>query len=633
MTVDFTPEPTHEILSHNIGDLLDLEWLQSVLKNFSTMTGLNVAFFSPPDNALIAQSGKWQMCCCFHEIRNDFSQTCPNCMADASSQHKGVTTILQPCPHGLMSGVTPVVIRGNHMADIHIGPFLYTPPDEKFFATLDPNNTLSQEKQDKISQIIPVVKKEIVESGLALLSNIASMIAEKVIDNLSITKCSLEYEKKASQHQEAQKELAATVAELKAIFNTSRVGVALVGKGRIVLRCNQRMADITGYDSPEEMTELPMRNIHLSQQNYEEFTRNHFDPLVEGAQIQVEYEIKRKDGTPVWCTFSGKAVDTEVPPNLDKGVIWVADDITEKRHTHQKLKDSLAQFEAVFENSQVGIILLKGGRFIERCNQRLADIAGYSSPEEMSGMSVLDLHISERAFEYFGRKYYDTLVERTNIHVECQVRRKDGSHAWCLLSGKALDTATPPDLDKGVLWMVDDITSRKQMEQRLRELASQDSLTGVLNRRAFYSQAEREWSLFRRHGHPLVIAILDLDHFKAVNDTYGHAAGDTVLQECVARVTNVLRQSDIIGRIGGEEFAIAMPNSSFPGGVQAAERIVKAFSETPIPITPTCSVRVTASIGITPCTPETSLEMLMEQADTALYQAKAAGRNRVVGRE
>jgi len=135
----------------------------------------------------------------------------------------------------------------------------------------------------------------------------------------------------------------------------------------------------------------------------------------------------------------------------------------------QKLIDSERQLEAIFANSQVGIMLLTGYRLLARTNARMAEILGYDSPQQMLGMSMREIHLSERNFVEFGEQFYNNLSKSKILHIEYPLRRRDGSAVWCMASGKALDNETPPDLGKGVLWVVDDISHIKQTEQALRE--------------------------------------------------------------------------------------------------------------------------------------------------------------------
>ncbi|AGF77853.1 PAS domain S-box [Desulfocapsa sulfexigens DSM 10523] len=135
--------------------------------------------------------------------------------------------------------------------------------------------------------------------------------------------------------------------------------------------------------------------------------------------------------------------------------------------SEKQLQQKTDEFETIFENSMAGIMLLRGGRILARCNQRLADFMGYDTPVEMVGLGMRKFHLSEQRFKEFGQRYYERLVSGEQIQVEYQLRKKDGQPLWCLMSGKAIDHSSPPDLLKGVVWVVDDISERKHMEEQL----------------------------------------------------------------------------------------------------------------------------------------------------------------------
>ncbi|MBN1867652.1 diguanylate cyclase [Candidatus Sumerlaeota bacterium] len=163
--------------------------------------------------------------------------------------------------------------------------------------------------------------------------------------------------------------------------------------------------------------------------------------------------------------------------------------------------------------------------------------------------------------------------------------------------------------------------------ETLRKLAMQDQLTGILNRGAILERLECELSRSRRQCRSLTVALADIDHFKAVNDTHGHQAGDCVLQQFVRRVESNRRLYDSIGRYGGEEFLIIIPETDQESARVVLERIRKAVADGPmhygdIPIA------ITVSLGATISRPDLDVDALIQAADTALYRAKNAGRNR-----
>ncbi len=165
-------------------------------------------------------------------------------------------------------------------------------------------------------------------------------------------------------------------------------------------------------------------------------------------------------------------------------------------------------------------------------------------------------------------------------------------------------------------------------EAELLKLATTDHLTGIANTRAFFDAAETEIKRSRRHKIPLSLVLLDIDHFKRINDTHGHAAGDRVLRECSRLFSEITRQNDALGRIGGEEFAILLTHTDLARGRAVAESFRKAVEEMRIELGEE-QLRLTASFGVAAFRPSDTLESFLQRADKNLYRAKELGRNRV----
>jgi len=164
---------------------------------------------------------------------------------------------------------------------------------------------------------------------------------------------------------------------------------------------------------------------------------------------------------------------------------------------------------------------------------------------------------------------------------------------------------------------------------QLEQMASHDMLTGVLNARAYYAACEQHIQIASRTGQPYSVIFVDLDHFKSVNDTHGHSAGDAVLRAVAQCMRHSIRQSDALGRIGGEEFSIFMPNTERAGALQLAESLRLAVQSLE-PWIGERNLSITASIGVAACEgqPET-MQAIQQRADQAMYEAKKLGRNRV----
>lgn len=170
------------------------------------------------------------------------------------------------------------------------------------------------------------------------------------------------------------------------------------------------------------------------------------------------------------------------------------------------------------------------------------------------------------------------------------------------------------------------LMAAERVRGELEHLATRDSLTGAMTRRVLIEAGEQELERCRRHGRRMALLLMDLDHFKVVNDTYGHQTGDRVLADFVARASSLLRRPDLLARFGGEEFLLMLPETTRDDAMAAAERIRARAAESMEGLPP-----ITVSIGVTTNLPEdASFDALLARADRALYQAKVEGRNRVV---
>jgi diguanylate cyclase (GGDEF)-like protein len=164
--------------------------------------------------------------------------------------------------------------------------------------------------------------------------------------------------------------------------------------------------------------------------------------------------------------------------------------------------------------------------------------------------------------------------------------------------------------------------------KELKKLANFDSLTGVYNRGFFLNLASKYFDIAKRNNTSLHIISFDLDHFKNINDTYGHAMGDDVLKEFTKIVNPFMRNSDIFGRVGGEEFVACVQNVKDEGAILLAQKICNAVERSVI-VFNDITIHITVSIGIAKLSDEKNIDELLEKSDQAMYQAKEAGRNRI----
>jgi two-component system cell cycle response regulator len=177
------------------------------------------------------------------------------------------------------------------------------------------------------------------------------------------------------------------------------------------------------------------------------------------------------------------------------------------------------------------------------------------------------------------------------------------------------------------------VLDNARLAQRLRELSMIDGLTRLLNRRTVHQRLAEEWERARRYGSTLSILLCDLDHFKAVNDTYGHLAGDAVLVAVADVLRLHARGADVIGRYGGEEFLLLLPSTDHANACRAARRLIEAIARHPVSTGGGRSITVTTSVGVASLSElpdEATPDALLALADQRLYRAKAEGRNRAI---
>ncbi len=249
--------------------------------------------------------------------------------------------------------------------------------------------------------------------------------------------------------------------------NTPQLGISLDTTGKIVF-ANAFFLKLTGWREDEILGQnwftlcIP-EDIRDEIQNV--FRQTMAQKHSHGYSTY-ENQLLDKHGARLFVSWSN--VLTLNADGYPEGLTSMGIDITERKRAEEALARAKNEFESIFHNSQVGIMLLRGNRIFHRGNQRLADILGYDSPEQMHGFSMRELHLSEERFAFFGKEYFYSLAEKKQMQVEYQLQRKDGTPVWCSLSGKALN---PQNLDDGVVWVIDDIDPRKKLEQQLTRTA------------------------------------------------------------------------------------------------------------------------------------------------------------------
>jgi diguanylate cyclase (GGDEF)-like protein/PAS domain S-box-containing protein len=257
------------------------------------------------------------------------------------------------------------------------------------------------------------------------------------------------------------------------------------------------------------------------------------------------------------------------------------------------------------------------------------------TPEEMINMEAFALVYPEDLPELIATATRNFAPGVEPDRAAVRMRKKDGALVWIEFTARVIRDPATGEADEAVVTMRD-ISERKALEEKLSAQALTDSLTELANRRAFDEALNREWMRTLREGSQISLLILDLDHFKELNDQFGHQVGDDCLRAVAAAVLGVVRTSDIAARYGGEEIAVILPSTDTPGAVAVAEKVRSAIEALQITHggNPEGGGWVTASIGVATALSRQGGTMRMPEslllaADSALYKAKREGRNRV----
>ena len=289
------------------------------------------------------------------------------------------------------------------------------------------------------------------------------------------------------------------------------------------------------------------------------------------------------------------------------------------------LRESEARYRRIVETAIEGILALDREIRITFVNTQMVAMLGYTA-EELVGYEIKAFLAPDQLSDHVeqmdkGRKGQDAVYERCFI-------RKDGVRYWVLVSAKAIMDEAGAFV--GSFAMFTDINERKRLEAKLHQQATTDELTRVANRRHFLALAHTELERALRFKHPLSLALIDFDHFKQINDTYGHAAGDQALIAVTQIFQQNLREIDLFARFGGDEFVLLLPETELGQARLVLERVRNVLTAQPL-VLHGKPVPITLSIGLG-CVVDDGdlLDTLLERADRALYQAKTAGRNRIM---
>jgi diguanylate cyclase (GGDEF)-like protein/PAS domain S-box-containing protein len=418
-----------------------------------------------------------------------------------------------------------------------------------------------------------------------------------------------------SERYRLENRLKDTVAELKTILDNSVVGIAYLKSG-IFIRVNNKLEDLLGF-SHNELYGLPFSTIYPSYEDYQRMENQAYRLFEQDQEYRAEQIIQTRDGKVFWSRIVGKAVDAN---DLTKGTIWIMEDISVQKEAQQHLRLTAV----IFETSANAIMVTDLKNRILRVNPAFTKITGFTF-KEVYGRKTNCLSSGQHNKQYY-EKMWRQIKKTGHWQGEIWNRKKTGEVyvAWLAISVITNEKGIPTQY----MAILTDISSLQEDIEQVRYLANYDSLTRLPNRLLFHDNLLQAQKLANRNKRLFALLFIDLDGFKPINDTLGHAIGDQLLQGVAQRLQNCIRETDTIARLGGDEFTIILNNIKKPQDAAKVANHVLQHLQKPFQLSGH-TVNIAASIGIS-LYPYNSREVdnLIKQADKAMYEAKHAGKGR-----
>ena len=412
-----------------------------------------------------------------------------------------------------------------------------------------------------------------------------------------------------------------------ALLDQASAIIVVATPQRTFLHANARAQLAFASTEHERLVGKSLRLIHQDEASFEAFGA-FYKPLRHHGMARNEWAIRKANGTVRWHDVQGTLLDPEDP---NGNVIWTMTDTDDRHKAEEALRQAEQRLQAIIKQFPAGVLLTDAlEQHVLAANEALCLLLNLPfTPEVLSGQALAALE-GPLPPELAG-----------------VLRVPQATSSANLAPNNGTPTLTIGSVESGLVlqiehiglqhgaqalghfWVVRNVTARKLREMRLEQLASTDSLTRLSNRRAFMARLALELEEVRSGTRaPGTLVMLDIDFFKKVNDTYGHAAGDQVIQHLAVTLSHELRRDDLAGRLGGEEFAVLLSGAGSDGGLMHAERLRQAVASSSAQVQGIGPIPYTVSLGVYPlqCDALTPDECLA-RADAAMYQSKHQGRN------
>ncbi|OHC68922.1 MAG: hypothetical protein A2045_17590 [Rhodocyclales bacterium GWA2_65_20] len=450
--------------------------------------------------------------------------------------------------------------------------------------------------------------------GMTLATQLAQAYENLVLYSETVTYAA-RLEAEIAERKHAQRSLRESEAHFRAIFDHAPIGMAVISPAGRFMQVNRALCELVAY-AQEDLEQLGFDAIVAA----DELTAAVADFRTQAddgrPSEDVEMRYLRRDGGTGWMLFRASVLRDEAGDPLH--FIAQFKDISERKQAEEDLRLAAS----VYDNTMDGIIVTDTDARIIAVNPAFTAITGYGT-EEVIGRKP-SLMCSERTTPEFYDAMWEILLREGHWEGEIWNRRKSGE---AFLEWLVISMVPGPD-GKPVRYVgvFNDITELRRKDEHIRHLAFHDPLTGLPNRALLRDRLEHSIAFAGREKHRLGLMFIDLDGFKAVNDSLGHDVGDSLLKEVADRLNQCVRQSDTVARIGGDEFVILLEHAHDLADYASLARKAIAALLQPVKVDGQ-TIQIGASIGIA-CFPDDggNFRELMQSADDAMYEAKSAGR-------
>jgi diguanylate cyclase (GGDEF)-like protein/PAS domain S-box-containing protein len=434
-------------------------------------------------------------------------------------------------------------------------------------------------------------------------------------------------------------------ATLRHLFDNSMVGIIALSDELLITECNPALASMLGYRR-EELLGRALEQLLLAEDLPEQAPILAQMHAGQGDNFRLTQRYRHRHGGIIHVQIDVHCVHRD--DGSADHFVGIVDDISIRQQTEEKLLASEQRQRKIVDELPLAMMLTSAGR-IDYVNSKLTALLGYQQEEIPTLEAWSELAYPDPDYRNFAVKAADKLMEvaqrkgRTNIPIELRVRAKSGSDLeieylyadfgdfgiWTLNDVTERNRSEQALLQAN-LHLQDQLAEIRQLQEKLRDQAIRDALTGLYNRRYLDETLARELSRAQREGYPVTLAMIDIDFFKKLNDTYGHQAGDEMLKELGSLLKKGARMADVPCRYGGEEFMLVLPNMPLEVAHQRAEIWRDAFKSLRVKFGQ-FQLSSTISIGLATYPGHgKSRDTLIEAADQALYTAKHGGRDQVV---